>query len=305
MKKINLIWMIWVLPFYLSQGQEYVPFPTENATWNICLLDGCSYPSTDTIQRRYGLHGDTTINNINYNRLCIERGDTANPEIEPIGGLREKNKKIYYYGKDFLGTPLNEEILLYDFTKEIGDTIFHDSFFGFISVVLAIDSVNINGNFRRRYKVNNHWYYHNPDYIIEGIGSVLNGLLGNVTGILECGPHYWEHICFRQNGRVIYLNPAYDQCFPENLMMGVRNISNDPNLQLYPNPVAGELNIHNNSDQEVLYVKIIDINGRTVLVKEIDKEYNKIDLPISTGIYHAAVTDKKGKILLTQKIIKL
>jgi hypothetical protein len=203
------------------KSQDYVPFPTGNVNWNVFYAGTCNETPPDTVLIRYTIHGDTTINETRYAKLCIESGDTIHPKIQGIGGLREADKKIYYIGQTIIAGGNDKEYLLYDFSKQIGDTVKHDSYGEFFSVVLDIDSVLIGESYRKRFKVDNHWYYQNPDYLIEGIGSVKNGLLGHITNIPTCGSHYWEHICFRENGIVKYLNPTFNDCFPSDLLTGI------------------------------------------------------------------------------------
>lgn len=207
---------------FVVKSQNYVPFPTENVNWNVYYRGTCNeMEPVDTILLRYALHGDTTINDVVYNKLCLESGDTANPIIQPIGGIREEDRKIYYRGQDILGGSQEEELLLYDFTVQIGDTIKHDSYGVFHSVVLDVDSIIINGNYRKQFEVKLSGFYHSPDFVVEGIGSIKNGLIGHISDIPTCGSHYWEHVCFKENGIVKYLNPSFDGCFPANLLKDV------------------------------------------------------------------------------------
>lgn len=284
------------------KGQNYVPFPTENVNWNVYYVGTCQERAPDTILIRYTIHGDTTINDISYRKLCIESGDTINPKIRSIGGLREENKKIYYSGETILSAT-NEEFLLYDFTKQTGDTIKHNSQGWFYSVILDIDSVLIDGMYRKRYNVNNRWFFQNPDYIIEGIGSVKNGLLGHISDIPTCGFHYWEHICFKENGVVKYLNPSFADCFPDNLIMGTNHTETVTQIRIYPNPVNQEIQIENNSDKN-LSLKIVDINGRSIIDQQLNDVKTVIKLDVQPGVYHVLIKNKTGQIILTQRIIK-
>lgn len=305
MKQTHLIFGLVLIINLSLQGQEYVPFPTENVNWNVFYSGTCNEETPpDSILIRYTIHGTISINETQYANLCIENGDTANPEIQPIGGLREADKKVYYLGQTILGVGNAEEYLLYDFTKQIGDTIRHDSYGGFYSVILDIDSIQIGETYRKRYEVDNHWYYQNPDYIIEGIGSVKNGLLGHISDIPTCGSHYWEHICFRENGIVKYLNPSYNECFPGNLLAGVDNDTYETELQIHPNPFSNKIQIENTANRPDLIFKLIDINGKIVIEKSINGEKVTLDLNINPGFYNGLIVDKKGKILISKKLIK-
>ncbi len=304
MKQTTLIFGLTLLVNLSLKSQNYVPFPTENVNWNVFYAGTCQEAPPDTSLLRYTIHGVTTINEIQYSKLCIESGDTINPTIQEIGGLREADKKIYYIGQTIIGGGFDDEYLLYDFTKQIGDTIKHDSYGGFYSVILDIDSVLIGDSYRKRYQVDNHWYYQNPDYIIEGIGSVKNGLLGHISNIPTCGTHYWEHICFRENGVVKYLNPSFSDCFPSNLSTGIVQFDYQTDFEIYPNPFSNEIQIENKLNHQNLTFKLIDINGKTLIKKNINDKKVILDLNISSGLYNAMIIDKNGKILMTKKVIK-
>lgn len=286
------------------KSQDYIPFPTENVNWNVFYAGTCEEAPPDTSLLRYTIHGDTTINEIQYSKLCLETGDTINPKVQTIGGLRESEKKIYFIGQTIYTGGFEDEYLLYDFTKQIGDTIRHDNHGGFYSVVLDIDSVLIDGSYRKRFEVDNHWFYQNPDYIVEGIGSVKNGLLGHISDIPNCGTHYWEHICFRENGIVKYLNPSFSDCFPSNLLTGIAQLSYETDFDIYPNPFSNEIQIENKFNHQDLTFKLIDINGKTLIEKNVNNDKVTLDLNISTGLYNALIIDKNGKIIMTKKVMK-
>jgi hypothetical protein len=304
MKQTALIFGLIFIINHSLKSQDYVPFPTENVNWNVFYAGTCEEAPPDTALLRYTIHGDITINENEYSKLCLETGDTINPKVQTIGGLRESEKKIYYIGQTIYTGGFEEEYLLYDFTKQIGDTIKHDSYGIFYSVILNIDSVEIYNSYRKRYKVDNHWFYQNPDYIIEGIGSVKNGLLGHISYIPTCGTHYWEHICFRENGIVKYLNPSFTDCFPSNLLTGIAQFDYETDFEIYPNPFRNKIQIDNKHNQQDLIFRLIDINGKTLIEKNINNDKVTLDLNISSGIYNALILDKTGHILMTKKVIK-
>ena len=201
--------------------QKYVPFPTENAEWNISF---CSAPqdfqlAVDCNMLNYSLGGDTTINSLNYKKLFLNKSVIA-------GFIREENKKIYYTGSGFSNNGASyspqmlekiracspsfinssgTEYLLYDFNVKTGDNVF----WGIESNhVDKIDSVLIGKSYRKRYT------FRNGDVIIEGIGSVVKGLLSSVSPVPMCSDYItsWNHICFSQNGQTVYKNPDYVDC---------------------------------------------------------------------------------------------
>ena len=194
--------------------------------------------------------------------------------------------------------------MLYDFSKQIGDTIKHDSHNSFYSTIEDIDSILIDGEYRKRFQVDNHWFYQNPDYIIEGIGSVKNGLLGHITMIPTGGYFFWEHICFKENGIVKYLNPSYNDCFPRNFFTSTNQFSLDSDIILYQNPIDEELIIENNSNRRNLTLKIFDVNGRILIERQLPADKSEIDFSYNSGIYCILIVDKKGQITMSKKILK-
>jgi len=304
MKYLILIFILILTLISRIRSQNYFPFPNENVNWNVYFLSGCDddiQPTSYLI--RYTIHGDTSINEIMYNKLCLESGDIINPKIVSIAGIRELDKKIYFYGQNPLGLSPDGEVLLYDFTRLVGDTIKHDSEGQFYSVIEDIDSILIDGNYRKRFKVIISGFNQNPDYIVEGIGSIKNGLLGHITDVPTCGYHYWEHICFREAGKVKYLNPSFMDCFSTNQLTSTEQLSCEQDIGVFPNPTKNELKVKNNTNEKTLIVKIFDANGN--LIKHVlitDKEGN-IEMSVAPGFFNVMISNTKGKILKTEKII--
>ncbi len=285
------------------RSQNYVPFPAEDVHWNVFYAGTCQEKDPDTTILRYAIHGDTLINEVLYKKLCLETGDTLNPVVRAIGGIREENKQIFYNGETIYTGTGSMEYLLYDFTKQVGDTIIHHPQGSFYSVIMDIDSVRVDGVFRKRYEVDNNWFFHNPDYIIEGIGSVKNGLLGHISDIPTCGTHFWEFICFKEGNGVEYLNPTFSGCFPDFLFMKTELTVLEQQIKVYPNPMDQFLFIENNTNKTIL-VKITDGNGRTIMNCRIDEPLKKMDLDVMPGIYYVAISDKEGRRLIAKKIIR-
>ena len=304
MKTLTIVSVILILISSSLLGQKYFPFPYNNVYWNVYLVSGCDQDSPpDTMLLRYTIHGDTIINEIAYHKLCLAKGDTVNPTLEPIGGLREESKRVYYIGNTILGLHTEQEFLLYDFTDEINDTIEHSSDGVFSSIILDIDSILIGDQYRKRYKVNNGWRYHNPDYIIEGIGSVVNGLLGHISDIPTCGTHYWEHVCFNENGQVVYQNPTFTDCYAGVNLSSLELIV-EKKIKIYPNPFTESVQIYRPPGDKSLSVWIFNSAGKLICENEITEMNCSILIPGPAGIYIAIIKDENGMVFWEEKIIK-
>jgi hypothetical protein len=140
-----------------AQVSVYKPFPDSNAIWNIRIGNGGTGPwSVSDIS--YKLTGkDTLILGQIYKVIQDKFGNY-------ISAIRQDipNKKVY----GILDILNPSDILLYDFNLQIGDTfrsrplVNCDS----ITVIDALDSIQINGQYRKVLKSGNI-------DIIEGIGS--------------------------------------------------------------------------------------------------------------------------------------
>lgn len=230
MKKL-IIYLLLIVSISVA-AQKYVPFPTENAQWNVHYRNRISYSDYLSIFYSYVLQGDTVINTKAYRKLYLKSSTDGQQSIRFIGGIREENKRIYwkdnyYFGGNMWGiksltneqkncmkqhiNAIDNEIVLYDFnSKNVGDTLFSGIYSG---KILAIDSVLIQNTYRKRYAVECFMLTigkYSYDYIVEGIGSVRAGLLNQVIPLLAClEPPLWEFVSFEKNNQVTYKNPAY------------------------------------------------------------------------------------------------
>ena len=71
---------------------------------------------------------------------------------------------------------------------------------------------------------------------------------------------------------------------------GIKETVVGPNLNLYPNPTSDMSNVTvGNVENEVVTIKIIDINGRVVGEKNYGELSGEINLPVTTGMLEAGV----------------
>ncbi len=241
----------------IINGQQYFPFPDSGAVWNNAHYN---YSQQDTIYSQYGIIGDISFNLIPYPKLYLLNDtslDLSNATY--VGAMREQSKKIF-----FRYVYCEQEILLYDFTKHVGDSI-HSLFNEFeiwscdsmtpnVGIIANIDSILINDSYYKVYHID-PWY---PDWI-EGIGS-LAGLLNPIPPQIT-GFDTWELVCFKKDGDVLYLNPNFNTCFP--LIVGTNDKINTPNsgIRIYPNPVTDISSIEFIGN-EYKYLTLFNISGQ-------------------------------------------
>jgi len=305
MKKYHLFIFL-ILLYSRAYSQTYFHFPDSNAVWserfNPPEYEGYSYFLI------YGLlNQDTTIGSIKYNKL-FSFSDTIFTEeyATYIGGIREDStKRIYYRGINVyesyypIDTNIFGEVLLYDFSVKVGDTIENANVIpGDILIVDSVDSIFIKGKYRKRINLN-----YSSSQWVEGIGNIRRGLLFQ-SGSVPTGGFSNELICHKQNNTLLYLNPNYDSCFY--CIVGTNEKeAPEKQIKVYPNPVydISILDFTNLSGSD--FVRIYNING--AMIRQIDitgkKQiyiYKKDFLP---GIYFFRIISDNRKTFLGRFIV--
>ena len=153
MKKLLLLVFIVSTPLFSNaQSSNYHAFPDSNAVWNFKYQQmwGC-----DIFEYSIELLGDTLINNLIYHKLIIPYvSENCNVKKGYQGAIRQDTtqKKVYFFAPDS-----SSEQLLYDFTMEVGDNLkgyLAIDFTTYRDTVAKIDSVLVNGIYRKRWYLN-------------------------------------------------------------------------------------------------------------------------------------------------------
>lgn len=297
----------------ITYAQQYVPFPsTPGVKWTVkYTFNTCEEGMLDSILFQCKIGGDTSINGLSYHKLMMDTGATPESASQLIGCLREDNKRVYYrgLGNSYSGYGMatyNQEVLLYDFNANVGDTIIHaptgTTLDGWPeSVINSIDSVRmIDGTYRKHYSIGGS--YMSGDWI-EGIGNIATGLLGQITGIPNCGVHIYEYVCFSENGIPVYMNPKFSDCEAAVPFDAIDDFPAQSAIKIYPNPAPHEVHIDNISPADNIQIKVVDYTGRVIMVQDLKQQNNTIKLPASLQFCIIALYNKKGTSVKVQKLI--
>ena len=270
-----------------TQAQEYVPLIQEGNEWYTLDAQVCS---SQTLLRGYNtlvhrIADDTLIGGVRYTKVMQTVNDVGTPTLAAL--LREEDGKVWetYNG--------NSEILLYDFTANVGDSLVCG--YGDYFVLDSISIEQIGGVDRKKF-----WFGLEYDFIgepyametwIEGIGSDL--------GLLFCGSYffcggYYRALCFHQNGELVWQNPEYNAC----LITDVGEIL-DNELTAYPNPAYNLVRING---VEVAEVQVYNALGQLVKTFKNTNEIPVAALP--QGVYLLRITDTDGKIYMNKITIR-
>jgi hypothetical protein len=275
-----------------GQTNVYHPFPDSNAVWNeinYYVGGGGCVPPNYCKYTNY-LQGDTTLNSQLYHKIY----SNDSTSISYVGGLRENNKKIYYFDKT-----CSHEILLYDFNLNIGDSILLpcslcDTTNPMYMKVISIDSILLSDMTYRK-KIN---FDYGPSWsCIEGIGSEA-GLLYPYYSCIAC-ICWLELVCFEQNDTTLYSNETHVPCF--DYFVSNNDLKNNSNLLIvFPNPTADNLTIETPDKSTI---EILNIQGQIIKTINTADKQTSIDVAdLSSGVYIIKAKTERG--VAVKKFIK-
>lgn len=285
MKKHILIITLFISVFNLNgQTNVYHPFPYSNAQWRVNGSYWDCNPLCDLYQ--YTTGADTLISNHMYTQI-IQSGKYQLTYWDSIyrGALRNDtlNKKVYFVDRDS-----TNEWLLYDFSLNIGDTVFGAMpglSPGYV-VINGMDSVLVGGNYHKEFLLGG-------ESIIEGVGST-EGLLELYTNQFESG---YQLVCFSNNFDNF---PSSSTSCPLILQTGI-NVSNPTNQQLqiniFPNPFKNFTNIIFSEEQRSASIKITNIMGQEIKTMNSTGKQCVIEKgEMSNGVYFVQIIDSDKNV---------
>lgn len=299
MKKILLTSLISII-FLTAFSQTYHPLIRSNFNWDIEYLDFSSICQV-TGMGKYFFKGDTIVSGHKYKIVNAFSTSVINPDpVCPTYGidttktfkthilLREDTatKQVYIYDRS-----QNRDDLFYDFSLAVGDTL--KSHYAALGYPLVIDSVGTitlyDGTQRKIFFLNEIGAYY-----IESLGG-SEGLHHRFVHPIG-GEQNWLR-CFTENNIKIWGNNCLNY-------VGVSKSKENNILKIFPNPCKEYVNINFNKFFQAKF-KLLDINGKLLISKDISTNHLKIDLTeLTNGIYFYQVYDMLDKPIKTGKIIK-
>lgn len=284
-------------------SQSY--FPDSSAIWNV------STNNLGTGELHYGLKGDSLINDTLYNKVYLITDTTFNSMYlkEFVGGVRQNAGKVWFRPDTANGFT---EFLLYDFTKNIGDTIWHNanlaptsfngscfpniSYYSGYCISIIKDKYTENGY--EKFTVETHATYNESAYPIVqhdwivGIGSSLGLFWQHYIPIITTGggcsnPLTFQLACFKQNDTVKYINnPSCSTCYCD-ITEGFKEQNTD-GVIVFPSPVKNNLKLELPGfvNLKNVQVSIYDINGKQKRLLSTTEHEITVDVSqLIAGIY--------------------
>ncbi len=259
--------------------EEEVPcrevfFPTseDKPMWTeqITYTDGMTETYETVI---YGMIGTSEIDGKEYSNLYqLQSGVLSLTGAEYVGAIRLDSCGKVYFDNDVYN------IVLYDFSPEVGDTL-DMSIIGYTN--LYFDSITST-------LLNNATYLkfvfpedRNIVSWIEGIGSEA-GILAPLKVRPTATDENHKLLCYYEGGELIY-NDCDGDCFPESTS-GL-NQTEESRLSVFPNPAIDGITL-NLSEVNYYKIYVYDFNGRVLLESRFYGSSNYLSLKtINNGIY--------------------
>ena len=161
------------------------------------------------------LMGDTTINGLGYKKI-MKSDDALHSKWTVNGCIREEQAT----GKVFtFNNSAGKDMLLYDFSLKIGDSILTGDGQSYAKVTKVINGTFGNSTVIRKQIC---FFNSNADPLwIEGIGS-LWGVLEGLNSFYTTGADH-KLVCYSENEQLIYHNPEFSNCFPKGVYSNIHS----------------------------------------------------------------------------------
>jgi hypothetical protein len=313
---LSILFLLTTFSFAVNaQTNIYHSFP-DSVYWRVdCHYDkqflGPCYVNS---YFQYSSKGDTVINSSIYKKIYRSgvRVDTLfcydphyAPAVPPsgyMGALREDstaNKTFFVFANT------STDSLLYDYNLIIGDTLrgfIGELYFGHYHLaVLAIDSVLINGHYRKRWNFAND-INNDSTYIIQGVGS-SDGLIEPLN-TYQVDLTYRNLICVRDSSINYFSSNAYSVVGCNLIYTGIAEPNLlDNSITLFPNPVSNHLTVVLKTNSPEAEIKIFNLLGELEYAASTTE--NKVDLDVSdlaNGVHIIQIA--AGDKISREKLIK-
>ena len=260
-----------------AKAQDYEPLIQEGNEWHTLdvIVNPGFPPNHHYTTLVHWISDDTLVEGVRYTKVLETRNGEGTPRLAAL--LREENGKVWKRES-------STDLLLYDFTAQVGDTVR----FGDFAESFVVDSISIEqigGVDRKKIWFGLEYDITGEPYAIEtwteGIGSDM-GLL--FSGWFYATGGYYQALCFHQNGELLWQNEYYGTCMVD----AVDEMDISP-ISLYPNPASGVTHI-----EGVEAAEVQAYNALGQLVKTV-RGSNEVDVSgLPEGLYLLRITDGHG-----------
>lgn len=284
----KLLWsVLCTLCSWVSNAQPYHPFVEEDKIWSVFTILNSSITTTF-----YKFEGDTLINELPYKYILESYDSSMQIWHKTNKYIREDSQKKVYLLE-------YSEVILYDFSMQVGDTVYLQDITFQYAVIDTIDSVFIDDCYRKRYVFNDFY----QDYWIEGLGSSNSPITPFIN--FRCNDIRFDMACVHQEERLIYQNPNFDTCYILFINSINEYTSDNTILTFFPQP-ADEYVSFLIKDPDYIFTDIIvySFMGQKIKHEKLNLstlKYNVSDLP--SGLY-IVILKGKNKTVSNKLLIR-
>ncbi len=302
MKKLLLFYILSLFALHTSHSQEWFPV---GAQWTYGWAEyGCVNPSVSNYYPDiYEVEKDTIV----LGKACrkIKRSVQINWYGNSETFVFDSAGKIYYFPPfDFVDTR-EEWSLLYDLTKNKGDTIWYPNMRRidwntgdtviYYNVVDTVFETKVNGQYLTTiYASSCRQLDPNSPWLWTSLGTYVTDILGG--GIIGTGTHWAGGCqipdglrCYEDSSFGYYKSPWFNLDCDTNytIYTGIENELGTGLITVYPNPAKNSITIQSeiqNSDK--LIFRVFDLNGAILKVIQVDSPKSNIDISqFKSGMY--------------------
>lgn len=327
LKQLILFILFFQIVTAFAQEYKYVPFPQSDAIWSEVYYTNEDAPP---VYERFALNGeDTVMGAYSYKKIYMFLDTVFDKSTATyVGGLREdSDKKVWFKDeikihrmKPYFMIPDSDEILLYDFSVNVGDTIkkgnfdmlflqeiYPDEVFPPI-FVSQIDTVKIGNSLRKKIHFSAVWNYVEPSYLLSIDGEWIEGI-GSTSGLLTtlwvdhptCTCEDGFLIGFKYKNEILYFDEAFSEFYPT----AIQAVENQPGnilVKQLPNREV-QFDFGNNT---ISSLWIYDITGKLQQSYNIQmqREIMMSGSRFTPGIYIYKASDLSGNKYSGKFVIK-
>jgi hypothetical protein len=286
------LFLLMVLSSVSALAQYTLPFPTSDAEW-ITVTSVPYNPLVYQYSSLFIIQGDTLINNISYHK--IGNGNVA------TGVFRTEGKKVYYlndYRKcsypGCFSFPDTSEVLLYDFSLQVGDSILYAIGYNNIKYYNKITGISAgtHGDTLKTFSLqptSYNWEFLAADLWIEGIGSNQGFFTSYVNAEFTA-----DLACFHNKTETY----TYDYSpFSPCVALGIENSTVASTAEVYPNPSNSIFTLNDpHYSPNATSVKIYNALGALLVEQVLTAPSCTFDLSNqSEGMYVVMLTGKNNR----------
>ena len=273
---ITLCFILFNNGLMYAQKYTYKPLALEGAHWWVGFTDTNFPPWEPTDFYQYVIRGDTVVDETSYKKVYYRELTDQSPhliEYEILSRLVRDdtlNKKVYTVFLDYLqwNCPVNEDVLLYNFDLNIGDTMNTCLIHSGPAIIQSIVYEFIYGEERKL-------LYDFSGKFIEGIGSDF--------GVFEWGLGSKE--VFKQERGWFFELLDYclgtdEECSCQ--WVDIEERDKISQLKIYPNPLTGNTItlVPHTPITQPMDVKLYDITGRKIYQQHFENMTQEVIIQI-------------------------